>query len=228
MGYAGKLEEKELAIKLRKKGLSYSEILGKVPVSKDTISRWCRDVILNPEQLERLQKRKILGSERGRFIGAKKQQQMRIQRTKKLMRQGISDVGKLSERDRFMAGVGLYMGDGYKSDKSVGFSNSNPKLIKFMMLWFRDFCKVPETKFRGQIWIHENLSEYKARQYWSKKTGIPLKQFQKSYIAMNKGSSRKVRKQLHRKGVFAIRISSAETQRKILGWFAGVLGEPLV
>jgi len=42
MSYAGKLEEKNKAIALRKKGYSYSEILKKVDVSKDTISRWCR------------------------------------------------------------------------------------------------------------------------------------------------------------------------------------------
>jgi len=96
------------------------------------------------------------------------------------------------------------------------------------MKWFREFCKVPEKKFRGQIWIHENLDEPEARKYWSKVTNIPLSQFQKSYIAKNKTKSRKIRKQLHKYGVFAVRISSAEIQRKILGWMAGILGESVV
>lgn len=69
MGYVGKLEEKMLAIKLRKKGLSYSQIKRKVQVSKDTLSRWCREVILSPEQMETLLKRKLQGAERGRLIG---------------------------------------------------------------------------------------------------------------------------------------------------------------
>jgi len=122
----------------------------------------------------------------------------------------------------------LYLGDGYKSDRNVGFSNSNPQIIKFIMKWFREFCQVPEEKFRGQIWIHDNLNEPKARKYWSKITGIPLSQFQKSYIAKNKTESKKIRKQLHKYGVFALRISSAKIQRKILGWMAGVLGEELL
>lgn len=42
MGYFGKLEEKFLAQKLRKQGLSYKEILQQISVSKDTISRWCK------------------------------------------------------------------------------------------------------------------------------------------------------------------------------------------
>ena len=228
MGYAGKLEEKRLALKLRQQGLSYSEIRKKVPVSKDTLSRWCRNVILNPDQMEKLRRKRLKGAERGRIIGAKRQQQDRVRRTKKLIEEGKREIDLLNKRDRFIAGIGLYLGDGYKSDKSVGFSNSNPQLISFMMKWFREFCRVPEEKFRGQIWIHDNLNEPKARKYWSKITGIPLSQFQKSYIAKNKTESKKIRKQLHKHGVFALRISSAEIQRKILGWMAGVLGEELL
>lgn len=228
MGYAGKLEEKRLAIKLRRKGLSYSEIQKKVPVSKDTLSRWCRDVILTLEQMERLRQKSLKGAEKGGIIGAKRQQRDRIRRTKGLLKEGKKEVGLLSVRDRFVAGIALYLGDGLKSDREVGFSNSNPRIIRFMMRWFREFCKVPKKKFRGQIWIHENLDELKARKYWSKITQIPLSQFQKSYIAKNKTKSRKIRKQLHKYGVFAVRVSSAEIQRKILGWIAGILGESVV
>ena len=228
MGYAGKLEEKRLAIKLRRKGLSYSEIQKKVPVSKDTLSRWCRDVILTLEQMERLRQKSLKGAEKGRIIGAKRQQRDRIRRTKRLLKEGKKEVGLLSVRDRFVAGIALYLGDGVKSDREVGFSNSNPRIIRFMMRWFREFCQIPKEKFRGAIWIHENLDELKARKYWSKITQIPLSQFQKSYIAKNKTKSRKIRKQLHKYGVFAIRVSSAEIQRKILGWIAGILGESVV
>lgn len=223
MGYFGKLEEKQLAIKLRRQGLSYNEIQKKIPVSKDSLSRWCRNVILTPLQMERLQKRKLKGAERGRIIGAKRQQQDRIRKTRELLERGRKEVGALSKRDSFISGIALYLGDGYKSDKSIGFSNSDPGIIKFMIKWFRGVCHIPKEKFRGQIWIHENRDEPKARKYWSKITGIPLSQFHKSYIAENKIKSRKIRKQLHKYGVFAIRISSAEIQRKILGWTAGIL-----
>lgn len=223
MGYVGKLKEKQLALKLRQKGFSYNEIQKKVVVSKDTLSRWCRDVILTPLQLERLRNRKLKGAEKGRIIGAKKQQCDRIKRTKELLKKGRKEVGRLNKRDRFLAGIGLYLGDGLKGDKGVGFSNSNPKVIFFMMNWFREFCQVSEKKFRGQIWIHEGLNESEARKYWSKITKIPLRQFQKSYIARNKTKSRKIRKKLHEYGVFAVRILSVEIQRKILGWTSRII-----
>ena len=84
MGYYGKLEEKKLAQFYRSKGESYGEIQKKIKVSKDTLSRWCRDIILSPEQLERLRDNKRLGADKGRLISAKNQQQLRIARTKEL------------------------------------------------------------------------------------------------------------------------------------------------
>jgi transposase len=228
MGYAGKLEEKKLAFKLRRQGLSYNEIEEKVPVSKDTLSRWCRDVILTPSQMGRLRKKRLKGAERGRIIGAKRQQRDRVKRTKKLLEEGKREIGLLNGRDRFIAGVSLYLGDGLKGDKCIGFSNSNSKIISFMMSWFREFCQIPEEKFRGQIWIHDNLDEPRARKYWSGVARIPISRFQKSYIARNKIKSKKIRKQLHQHGVFAVRVSSAEIQRKILGWMSGILGTSIV
>ena len=228
MGYAGKLRKKRQALKLRGRGLSYFEIKKQVSVSKSTLSRWCRDVILNPSQMEKLRNKKLKGAEKGRIIGAKRQQQDRIKRTKELLEKGKREVGSLSKRDRFVAGIGLYLGDGLKGDIGVGFSNSSPIIIKFMIDWFREFCQIPERKFRGQIWIHSNQSEPKAKKYWSKLTNIPLEQFHKSYIARNKTKSKKIRKQLHQYGIFAIRISNTKIQRKIRGWMAGILGKELL
>lgn len=76
MGYAGKLEEKRLALKLRRRDHSYSEIQKQVRVSKDTLSRWCRELILSPKQMEKFLKRRLKGAEKGRIIGAKKQQRL--------------------------------------------------------------------------------------------------------------------------------------------------------
>ena len=228
MGYAGKLKEKKTAIKLRKKGFSYNQIKNRLRVSKSTLSIWCRDIILTPKQMENLIKRKLRGSEKGRIIGAKKQQQKRVKKTKKLLRLGMKEVGKLSKRDEFIAGIGLYLGDGFKIDKSVGFSNSNPKIISFMMRWFRNFCDVLEKDFRGRIWIHDSSDEKKAKKYWSKTTMIPIDQFHRSYIVKNKQNSNKIRKKLHSYGVFTVIIMRVQIQRKILGYMSGILRGELI
>jgi len=227
MGYAGKLAEKKLAIKLRKKGLSYREIKKEVSVSKSTLSIWCRDVSLSVEQMEQLLKRKLEGSEKGRLIGAKINQEKRIQEIKSLMLKGKKEVGKLSKRDRFLIGIALYAGEGTKANNQTVFSNSDPKLIKFMISWFREFTGISDDKIKGRLWIHErNRDELKAREFWSELCNIPLEHFHKSYIAENKVFSKKIRKKVHEYGVFGIVFSNTKIHRKLMGWIAGIAPEP--
>src|SRR2546427_8330426 len=47
-------ERRELGQKLRTLGLSYNEIAKVIPVSKGTLSGWCRDLELSPDQRDRL------------------------------------------------------------------------------------------------------------------------------------------------------------------------------
>ena len=70
MGYYGKLEEKIQAQKLRKRGWSYKQILTKVFVSKDTLSKWCRDIVLTDNQKQNLIKRRQYGQRKGSLIAA--------------------------------------------------------------------------------------------------------------------------------------------------------------
>ena len=228
MGYYGKYEEKLEAIRLRKKGWSYNRIRQKLDVSKSSISLWCRDVALTPEQVFRLLKNKLRGSDKGRIISAKKQQQKRIEKTKKLFNLGKTKIGKLSKRDRFIAGVALYAGDGSKGDNGFGFSNSSPNLIKFMIDWVREFYKIPESRIKGSLWIHEGLNETRARKFWAKVMRVPLNQFTKTYLAKNKPESRKIRKNIHQYGVLGIKICDSDLQREIVGLMAGVLGDDIV
>lgn len=224
MGYSGKLEEKMHAVKLRKEGLSYKEILKQVSVSKATLSLWCRDIELTSGQKERLIANKKNGQHKGSIIAAENKRKARTERTLKTFKEAAVEIGVFSARDRFISGISLYAGEGDKSQKGIGFANTNPQFIKFMMDWFVEFCQIPNHKFRGAIWIHEGLDPLKAKEYWSKLTGIPMSQFHKTYIALNKTDSKKIRKNIHEYGVFAIRVSDSQKQRKILGWISAVFG----
>lgn len=225
MGYFGKLEEKSKAQRLRKQGLSYGEILLQVNVSKDTISRWCRDIILSEEQKRRLLENKSLGQKKGSLVAADNKREARILRTQTIFQQAKRELGDLSKRDRFIAGLMLYAGEGEKTDGKGGFANSDPKMISFMMKWFREFCDLPISKFRGAIWLHEDRSEKEAKRFWSELTHIPEAQFHKTYIAKNKVDSKKIRKNIHEHGIFAIRFSDTAKQRRIIGWISALLDD---
>ncbi|MFH1565596.1 MAG: hypothetical protein ABIB98_00135 [bacterium] len=228
MGYWGKLELKFKAQNLRRKGLSYSEIGRVVKVSKSTLSLWCRDVAITEEQALNLFRRKLVGAEKGRIIGAKRQQKKRLDNIKQLIIEGRNQVGTLTVRDHFIAGIALYLAEGTKADRAVGFANTDPAAIRFMMHWFRNFCKVPEEKFKGAIWLHEGLSERVAVGYWSRITNIKSSNFHKTYIAKNKKDSKKIRKNIHQYGVFSVRFGDAKVSRLIDGWISGLLKDYVI
>src|SRR3972149_9708292 len=226
MGYSGKWGEKLKAQTLRRRGLSYKEILKHVNVAKSTLSTWCKDIELTSKQMERLYKRQETGQRKGSVIAARKKQLKRWEEEQKERNLGIKDIGKLSKRERFLLGVALYAAEGGKTSRGeVDFSNTDPLMIKFMVAWFREFCNPPEQKLRVALWIHDDLDESAARKFWSKLTGIPLIQFNKSYIAQNKKNSKKIRKKKHEYGVAAIGFSSVKIKRRILGWIGGILGQ---
>lgn len=224
MGYFGRIEDKFKAQDLRRQGLSYREILLQIDVSKDTISRWCRDIVLSKDQKKRLLENKLFGQRKGSQVAADNKRQARILRTETIFQEAKKELGNLDKRDRFIAGITLYAGEGSKGDGQGAFANSDPRIIKFMMNWFKEFCRLPLSKFKGSIWLHDDLDERKAKEFWSNLTGIPLNQFYKTYIAKNKLDSKKIRKNIHPYGVFAIRFSASDKQRKIMGWISALMG----
>ena len=228
MGYIGKYEERIKAQELRRHGLSYKEILVNIHVSKDTISRWCKDIELSEKQKTRLLNNKIFGQKKGSIKAAENKKKYRLETINTIYKTAQKEIGILQLRDKFIAGIALYAGEGSKTDRQIGFANSNPALIKFMMNWFKEFCNVPPSKFRGAIWLHEGRSESDAKKFWSELTGIPLSQFHKTYIAKNKTGSKKIRKNIHEFGVFAIRFSDKDKHRRIMGWISGILNTQML
>ena len=220
MGYAGKLELKSKAICLREKGFSIKEIERKLKVSRSSASIWVRDVKLTPEQIDRLYRNKKTGSLRGSYIAAINKIRKSEELTRKFREEGEKEVGRLSKREFFLIGVAMYFAEGNKSGKNIAFSNSDPRAIKFMTDWFLNVCKIPKNKLKCDLYIHDNLDEKKAKNYWSELIGIPLEQFRKSYIVKN--NQNRLRKVKHIYGVLRVGSNNANLHRKIMGWISGI------
>ena len=223
MGYAGKLEQKELAISLRKKGYSYQKIHLATRLSKDTISRCCRDIQLTPAQIKALDLNRRQGQTLGSLKGAKSNQLKRINTEKTLLNEGVSQVGQTSSRDRFIAGIMLYQAEGSKTNHAVEFTNSDPLTVLFMVNWLEEFCQIPRSGLKSSLWLHDNLSESLAIEYWAKYLKLTPSQFGKTYFAENKVNSPKIRKNIHQFGIIKIRYYNSSKLRLILGWIKGVL-----
>ncbi len=225
MGYYGRLELKKRARLLRKRGESYNKIVSALHLPKSTISDWCKDIPLTQSQIRQLLSDKKSGAHKGSLIAAANKKKIRLEQTTRLFAEGMSEVGTLSKRDRFISGVAFYSSEGTKTDNGCAFANSDPKMISFMVSWFKEFGNVSIDKFHAAIWIHENKNEKAAKNYWSKITSISTKNFYKSYVTENKIKSKKIRKHIHEHGICTIYLSSAPLQRKLMGWIGGVLSK---
>lgn len=211
-----RFEDKIVAINLRRKGRSYSEILKKIKVSKSTLSNWMKDIKLTPEQNGRLTtKRELAG-----YKGAKANQKYTEKRRRLIIEQARNEVPQLIKNPLFLAGLMLYWAEGGKTEEKVKFSNSDSSMIKLMMRWFREICHIPEHKFRITLYLHTLHVRKDARNFWSNITGIPPSQFTKDMIKSTIYSQRT--NKLY-EGTCRIAIHSVDLFRKITGWQTGTI-----
>lgn len=222
MSNAGKLKERLRAVELRKRGVSVREIQKILGVSRSSVSLWTRDVVLTEAQQEALIRRMKVSSYRGSLAAAAIKKERREQQERDLLVEGRQRVGSLTNRDMFIAGVALYFAEGDKRSNHVAFSNSDSSSISFMMRWFRTFAKVPKSKYRLYLYLHDHLDEVAARKYWSRVTKLPLSSFGKTYRVATK--AQRFRKTTHQHGVLRISISDVVLLRRIKGWIFGLLG----
>ncbi|MFA5270767.1 MAG: helix-turn-helix domain-containing protein [Candidatus Omnitrophota bacterium] len=216
-----KNKERDCARRLRGNGWSVRSIANKIKCSKSTISNWVRDIPLTDEQIEKLKS----NQDRGRAKAANHRNAPKQVWAKIRARAFESAQREIHRKHSLYAlkivGAALYWGEGYKSGRcTVSFSNSDPGMIVLIMEFFRKICKVSEDKFRGALHIHPHLDVDKAKRYWSKISGIPIKQFHKSQISVSKASKNK--KDSLPFGTFSIYISDTLLRAKIDGWIKGV------
>jgi len=166
---------KDKAIKLRKEGYSYSYIQKVVGVSKSTLSNWLKDAPYTPNT----QTIKTIGKARTASAVAKnKIKQESVLEASKLAKE---DIGKLSKRDLFMLGLGIYIGEGSKSIVQIRVVNSDYRVIVLMIRWFHEVCNIPKTHMFIRIHTYPAVDEKELLTYWHNITGLSYSQFQKTY-----------------------------------------------
>lgn len=211
------------ARELRSKGLGIKTIAHKLHVSSSTVSLWCRDISLTPEQIKELERRSHDPYYGKRLIYVKTQQKKRIEKTQRLLEEGIKEVSDMTRSELFYAGISLYWAEGFKKDNQIGFSNSDIAMIQFFILWLKKCCGIQKDRLKLRVGINEQYREKVEyiEMYWSSGLEIPLSQFQKPFF--QKVSWKKIYdhpEDYH--GVLRVRVSkSTDLLRKINGWIEG-------
>jgi hypothetical protein len=222
-----KPELKKQAIKLRKNGKSYSEILEDVPVAKSTLSRWLRDVGLSQSQEQRLTKKKKAAQRRG----AEAVRQKRIEKTKRIKKNARDEIDDISERELWLIGTALYWAEGtkekpYRTSVRVSFGNSEGEMIELFIKWLVDIVGVAKDEIDCGIYIHE---EHKYRieevkKYWQEKTGLSQESFGYVYYKDHNPETNRKNTGEDYYGMLQVRVQkSTDLNRKITGWIEGVI-----
>jgi len=176
--------EKMKAREMRRKGESVTEIAKKLGVSSSTTSLWCRDIKLSQKQIKELERHSRDPNYGMRLANALAQQKVRKDKTYKLHQEGKVEVGKLSKRELFIAGVALYWGEGFKKDSQAGLASMDAGIIHFFIRWLK-VCfgyKNEDLIFRLTLNISHKPRVGEVQEYWSKLLGIPTAYFQKPFF----------------------------------------------
>src|SRR3989338_10000868 len=173
-----KFKEKLEAHSLRRLGHSINYIADKLSVSKGSISIWCRDIELSPAQIKKLLKSKNQGITRGRLKGALMQKMKRINAIK-LAEKEAKKMGSVSKNQFWFAGLALYLAEGSKKMGRVQFTNSDPRVIRYMIQWFKKFYNISKRDIKCSIIINEihKARDLVIKDYWQKYLSLQSENF---------------------------------------------------
>ena len=221
-----KLKEKKSAIKLRRQGKTYSEILRVIPVAKSTLGLWLKDAKLSIPENQKFSEAKRLASLRG---GQTKNKQ-RVEKQRTILLTAKSQILSISEHELFLIGIILYWAEGskekeYHPGSTFAFSNMDPKMIQVLLAWLFKVCKISKNMLIFNIFLHET-HKYRVeevRRYWSKITGFPVDRFKSVYWKRNKLKTNRKNVEEKYYGVLKIKVrKSSSLVRKIAGWSEGI------
>ena len=191
----------------------------KLGISKSTLSDWLGKIpfVPNQEVIKRVGK--------ARLKSALCKQHLKFENIKKMKAEARVEIGKLSRRDMFMLGIGLYLGEGSKSQEQIRVANSDPTIIKLAIRWLKEFGIIESHHLRVAIHGYPDHDIKELIKFWSQTLDIPAEQFIKVTIDKRENkSSYKKRKLPYGTAHLYVRsggtLASGTTglHRKIMGW----------
>jgi hypothetical protein len=213
---------RERARELRLQGWTYDQIQVELGCSKSSISLWVRD-LPRPERRDPTEQAKLAARKRWEHELA-----VRDGERQKTKAAATNEIGALTDRELFMAGVALYWAEGakdkpYARRENVQFVNSDPGVIRIYLAWL-DLLGVGRERLRYRVMIHETGDVEGAKHYWADLVGVDGSAFMRTTI--KKHNPKTVRKNVgeNYRGCLVISVlQGAELYRRIEGWWTGIV-----
>lgn len=170
--------DKQKAIKLRQKGLSYSQIKEKLGINKSTLSGWLYDMPLSEEKIKELRDFNPQRIEKYRNTMRNKKET----RLEEVYKKASKDIGVFSKREIFLLGLFLYWGEGTKrASCSTQLTNTNPAMLQFFIKWL-ELLGVDKKDLKIKLHLYSDMNIKDSIDFWSKTLKISISQFKKPYI----------------------------------------------
>jgi hypothetical protein len=220
-----KLATRRRARQLRVKGATYDEIAAQLSVSKASLSLWLRDLPV-PERVVR-RRAEHLRRIRGHGGGSQRKEAQARMAARRDRAQGL--VGRLSERELFIAGVVIYWCEGakdkpWKRHGRVKVINSDPDLLRVYLAWL-DLIGVEEMERTYALSIHEDADVAAHEAWWRRELGLAPTQFRKAMLKRHNPKPRRYNTGADYHGCLVVSVCrSAALYDAIAGWWGGVVG----
>ena len=214
-------------ITLRKQGKTYGEIEKILELPKSTVGWWLRGIkmptIIEKQTLERCRKkwRKNIADYNKTYAQIRSHEAAKIREEYK--ESGAREIKKLTKKDLKLIGSALYWAEGnIKNRHLLRFANSNAEIIRIMMKFFRETCKISEAKIKARIHLYPVMDQRKTTNYWKKITGLPKKNFHTPQVQISKASKGKRPKNTLPYGTLHLTAGNTETACRVKGWIMGI------
>ncbi|MDO0914277.1 hypothetical protein QQM39_26645 [Streptomyces sp. DT2A-34] len=212
---------KAKARELRLQGWTYDQIEAELGCSRSSVSLWVRDLPKPASRYTPEEHRELMQAGLARLRTAQDEERKRV-------KEGASqEVGELTDRDLFMAGVALYWAEGQKSKpyqrrEVVTFVNSDPAVIQVFLAWL-ELLGVGRERLGFRVMIHETADVARAEQFWAALVGIKTSDLHRT--TLKKHNPKTVRKNTGDSyhGCLVVRVrQGAELYCRIEGWWNGI------
>lgn len=210
--------DRERARTLRREGKTYKQIRAEIQVSNSTLSLWLRDLPYpKPDRAAHAAHMHRVRSQRSA--------ERRV--TDKV--EAEAEIGRLTDRELFILGVGLYWAEGTKDKvahrrrrERITFINSDPYMITTFLAWLR-LMEVSPQRWRFRVSIHESAVVAEAEEYWQQVTGAPAAHFLRATIKKHNPLTTRLKTGDDYHGCLVVDVvRSAQLYRCVEGWWRGI------
>ncbi len=134
--------DREMAINMRREGLTYKEIGNKLNVSKGLLSLWFKGIPFTNEELEKLVIHRKERKDRGKVASLISNRGRRIERELMAGRVSREKFDILKHDPLFLPGLLSILGNASITDYSFYFHHDDPELVLFVYTWLQKYLNI--------------------------------------------------------------------------------------